>query len=486
MMEAAVEESSSTGTVCSIAPELPRAAPGSARRRAHQLRHDLRSSVGDATGCGVMVGTGETYLPAFVLAAGLGEVIAGLVTSIPQLAGGITQLIAPRGVRLLGSHRRWVMSCATLQALSFVPLVIAALYGGVTAALAMGVATLYWSTGLASSPPWNTWMGTIVPKHVRPRYFACRTRIQQAAVMTGFLLSGVAIQYGATPTNALFGFALLFSVAVACRLISATYLGRTSEPQPMPTNIKHVALPVLFRRFCRGAEAQRLLYISFVQGAAYFAGPYYAPYLLRVLHFSFFEYAALIAAAYLAKVISLSLWGSVAARLGVRRLLWIGGIGIVPVAGAWMLSGNFWFLIFIQLLSGTAWAAYELAVFLIYFNSIRADERTSVLAFFNLSTTAAMVVGSLLGGAVLLTFGPTRLVYYSLFGGSSLLRVGTLFFLRRVPARLIERPTNGRPRFRPPARPWLFVRPLLATFSQTGNSPGEWIEPASEPLRRSA
>jgi hypothetical protein len=42
----------------------------------------LRSSVGDATFCGVMVGTGETYLPAFVLAAGLGEFIAGLVASL--------------------------------------------------------------------------------------------------------------------------------------------------------------------------------------------------------------------------------------------------------------------------------------------------------------------------------------------------------------------------------------------------------------------
>ena len=64
-------------------------------------------------------------------------------------------------------------------------------------------------------------------------------------------------------------------------------------------------------------------------------------------------------------------------------------------AVAWVISNNFWFLILVQLFSGTAWAAYELAVFLICFNSIRAEERTSVLTIFNLTTTAAMVLFTL-------------------------------------------------------------------------------------------
>ncbi len=485
MTDSAVEECISTGTVWTAPKKRPRR-PRRRRGRARRLRRDLRSSLGDAAGSGMMVGTGETYLPAFVLAAGLGEVVAGLVASVPQLAGGITQLICPRGVRLLGSHRRWVVTCATIQGLSFVPLVIAAWQGTVSAAVVLAVATLYWSAGLASGPPWNTWMGTIVPCRVRSRYFAGRTRIQQAAILTGFLLSGLAIQFGATPENALAGFALLFGLAVACRLASVACLAHTNEPQPMPKNIRHIPLPFLLRRFCRGAEAQRLLYLSLVQGAAYVASPYYAPYMFRVLKFSYAEYVILISTAYLAKVLSVTLWGRIAVRFGIRKLLWIGGIGIVPVAGAWILSDRFWFLMIVQLIAGTVWAAYELAVFLIYFNSIRSEERTSVLTVFSLSTTAAMVVGSLLGAAVLILFGTTRPVYYILFGGSSLLRLGTLFFLRRVPARLIEPQTNGRSRLPLPAPRFLSFRPLWATLSQTTSSPDEWIDPTSQALRRPA
>jgi MFS family permease len=438
MTDTAVAESSATDTVWTVAGHVP-LREASSTPRAARLRRDLRASLGDAAGSGFMVGTGETYLPAFVLAAGLGEVLAGLIASVPQLAGGIMQLVAPRGVRFARSHRKWVLICATLQALALLPLALAAWHGAIGTGLVIFAATLYWSAGLASSPPWNTWMGSLIPGSVRPRYFARRNRLQQAAVLTGFLMSGLAIEYGALPQNALAGFALLFALAILSRFGSVVCLARTSEPDPLPSNIRWLGWPALVRRFSRGAESQRLTYLSLVQAASYFAGPYFAPYMLCVLKLSYGEYVVLISAAYVARVISLPFWGGVAARFGTRRLLWIGGWGIVPSAAAWMLSDRFWYLIVIQFLGGAAWAAYELAVFLVGVNSVRAEERTSVLTVFNLATTAGMVAGSLLGGGVLVLFGGTREVYDILFAGSSVLRLGALYFLPRIPARLLER-----------------------------------------------
>ncbi|HXY36287.1 MAG TPA: MFS transporter [Planctomycetaceae bacterium] len=440
MTDAAIAESSFAETAWTVSEPLSLPEESSSSRAA-QLRRDLRSSLGDAAGSGLMVGTGETYLPAFVLAAGLGQVLSGLITSLPQLAGGIMQLVSPHGVRLLRSHRKWVVTCATFQGLAFVPLALAAWQGGITRWLVLAAAVLYWSAGLASNPPWNTWMGSLIPGCVRPRYFARRNRLQQAAVLTGFLVSGLAIEYGASPQNALAGFGLLFGLAIVGRLGSVACLARTSEPDPLPSNIRSHPWPALARRFTRGAEAQRLLYLSLVQAAAYFAGPYFAPYMLCILKLSYGEYVILISAAYVARVIALPLWGGVAARFGTRRLLWIGGLGIVPSAGAWLISDRFSYLVVVQLLSGAVWAAYELAVFLIGVNSVRAEERTSVLTVFNLATTTGMVAGSILGGAMLIVLGESREVYYLLFAGSSLLRLGSLYFLPRIPARLLERPS---------------------------------------------
>ena len=83
------------------------------------LKRDLRFNIGDGVAYGAMVGGGETYLQAFVLAVGMGDVFAGLVASLPVLIGSLLQLISPPGIRLLKSHKRWVVLCAGLQALLF-------------------------------------------------------------------------------------------------------------------------------------------------------------------------------------------------------------------------------------------------------------------------------------------------------------------------------------------------------------------------------
>ena len=82
-----------------------------------RVRKDLNASVADGVGASVMIGLGESYVSAFALAVGTGEVVAGLLSTVPLLAGAVLQLIGPRAVARVGSLRRWVMACAALQAL---------------------------------------------------------------------------------------------------------------------------------------------------------------------------------------------------------------------------------------------------------------------------------------------------------------------------------------------------------------------------------
>jgi len=87
---------------------------GRQRLRRRSLRKNLRASVADGAAFSVMVGIGETYFPAFVLALGLGQLASGLVSSLPILLGAILQLVSPLCVKKLGSSRRWVLTCVLL------------------------------------------------------------------------------------------------------------------------------------------------------------------------------------------------------------------------------------------------------------------------------------------------------------------------------------------------------------------------------------
>jgi MFS family permease len=152
----------------------------------------------------------------------------------------------------------------------------------------------------------------------------------------------------------------------------------------------------------------------------------------------------------------------VAHYAGARRLLWIGGVAIVPISGLWIacdwfssavttidvplglatlqipFSPEMAYIAVVQLISGLAWAAYELGMLLMFFEAIPRQDRASVLTFYNFGNAAALVVGGLIGATVLQLGGETHATYLALFGLSSCARACTVLLLRGAPDRAVE------------------------------------------------
>lgn len=404
------------------------------------LNRDLNLSVGDAAAYGTMVGGGETYLQAFVLAIGLGEVFAGLVASLPVLIGSMLQLVSPAAVRALRSHKRWVVLCAGLQALCFVPLILASLSGQMPESVALIVASVYWAASLGTGPAWNTWQGTIVPRDIRAKFFAKRSRIAQFATLIGFLGGGFALQYGKNspnPEHVFIVFCCLFSVSCLCRVVSTICLSLQSEPTPIPSNMRFLTLREQWRKFSRGPTGRLLVSAVGMQVGVYVAGPFFVPYMLKELRMSYTQFAILLGVSYVAKVICLPAWGRVAHKMGAYRLIWIGAIGVTPLAGGWVISANYGWLLVLQVLAGSAWAAYELALVLLFFEAIHESERTSLLTLYNVANSAALAVGSLIGAAILQGVGVSITGYLCVFAGSTIIRALALTLLSRVPATVV-------------------------------------------------
>lgn len=404
------------------------------------LKRDLRLNIADGATYGAMVGGGETYLQAFVLAIGLGEVFAGLVASVPVLIGSLLQLVSPAAVRTLGSHKRWVVLCAGLQAFCFVPLIAGAMQGEMTKAAVLLVASVYWAASLGTGPAWNTWQGTMIPREIRARFFAKRSRVNQAATLAGFLCGGFALQYGKNThdiSKVMLVFCYVFGAACLCRILSTGCLWLQSEPTPIPSNMRFLTLREQWRKFSRGGSGRLLVSAVGMQVGVYVAGPFFAPYMLKELKWEYTQFAILLGASYIAKIVFLPAWGRLAHRTGAHRLLWIGAIGVVPLAGGWVVSSNYYWLLVLQVLAGAAWAAYELALVLLFFEAIPESERTSLLTLYNVANSAALAIGSLIGAAILKGVGVTIAGYLCVFAGSTALRLLALLLLRRVPATIV-------------------------------------------------
>jgi len=424
---------------------------------ASTLRLDLRAIVGDGASYSVMVGIGETYLPAFVLALGLGGITAGMIATIPVLLGALLQLVSPWAVKRLGSRRLWIVWCARCQATSLMLLAVLALLQVQQCWPIFVLATLYWGAGLATGPAWNTWVESIVPRRIRARFFAGRVRISQASTLTGLLLGGLLLN-ALNVASVVQVFCLLFGVAAIARLVSASYLARQSEPPDAETGEQELGLLATFSSLRRNASTRVLVYLLAVQVAVYTSGPYFSPYMLSELGISYLQFVMLIGLAFLGKMIALPVWGRFAKRFGVRRLLWVGGTGIVPIGGLWCVSDSLFYLGALQVVSGIVWAAYELAMVLLFFDGLPKSQRTSLLTLYNVGSATAMVGGGLLGAALLAWIGPTHGAYLTLFAFSSLARVGTLVLLAGVPN------TAGPPAV--PATRTVAVRPSNGSLEQ--------------------
>ncbi|MAO25075.1 MAG: MFS transporter [Phycisphaerae bacterium] len=408
-------------------------------RTTQQIRRDLRYSTRDAMLFSVMVGCGEAYFVAFALAMGMGEALAGLLGSVPLLAGALLQLIGPWAVSRLGSHKRWVVLTAGLQGLSFLPMIIAALMGRMPAWLMFVSVGIYWALNLGGGPAWNTWIGTIVPGPVRAKYFASRSRRAQFMLMVSLIGAGLLLYIGKRHFDGegqgdayLKVFAGLFAIAGLARLGSTWCHARVSEPVPMPEGQRKVPISAFLRGPNAVSGGRLLLYMLCLTMCAQVSGPFFAPYMLKALGFDYLVFAGLLCCSFLGRVVAMPLIGRFAKKHGASALLWVGGLGVIPMSAIWVISPSPWFLICVQFTSGVMWASYEMATMLMLLESIPANERTSVLTTQNALNAAMMVVGATCGALLFRVMGEDISAYHALFLTSASLRVGTLILLARV------------------------------------------------------
>lgn len=404
-------------------------------RRAARLAQDLRAIWVDGLAWAFMVGMGEQTIAAFAVALDLAVPWAGLVATVPMVAGALMQLVSPLAVRRLGSHRAWVVLTAGVQAAAFVPLAIAAFVGTLPGWALYAIAAVYWGAGLATNPAWSTWVGTLVPGRARIRYFARRTAWLHVFQIAALLAAGWILFRGESWERPLAAFGIVFAFAAAARALSTATLARHSEPDPLPGGLVDVGLRDWLGRLRHGPDGRLLLYMLAVQFAVHVSAPFYMPYMLRELAFDHAQAMSLLAAAIVAKAAALPLHRRIAERHGMPALLWIGGLGIAPSVGLWLLTDDFVLLCLAQLFAGFVWSAYELATFLSFFAAIRPEERTSILTKYHLANALAIAGGSLVGGAVLSGAGGGAAAFALVLGLSTVLRLATIVLLRRVAAR---------------------------------------------------
>lgn len=408
------------------------------------VKKGIKYSVRDGAAVSVRDNIFSNYLVPFALLLGAGPEAIGFLSAIPQLAAALMSPLVGKMIEY--ARRRKAMCTKTMLAshllwlpVAFLPFLVAG-----TSALWIFLALLIVSQAArnVASISWSAWIADIVPKKIRGAFFGKRNMAASISALAAILFGGWVLGI----TNDATGFAILFVTAVLFGLISVSYLRKMPE----------AAAQVVQRRFSfsfsdvagtfKGNTNFRnyTLMAFFFNFAVYFASPFFVVYMLTTLNIGYEWYAIVLAVESIIYTLSTRYWGKHADRYGDRPIMFACGVMATLYPAFWFFINAPWQILFASVLSGFAWAGFDITSFNYLLDVTPAKHRPFYVSNFRLFANLGIVAGPIMGGLMAVAFQNTTFLWLAglqlVFLVSFVLRGATIgLFVHRMKETRIRR-----------------------------------------------
>jgi MFS family permease len=377
-------------------------------------KKSLYYSILDAMAVSVMVGFGDRLISAFAVALKASSTEIGLLVTLPPFLGSLTQLYGARLVDIYNNRLKVVLPFVLLHAFFWLPIALIPFlfpHNAVTALIILYSLAMI-STAI-SIPAWTSMMGDIVWLKQRGKYFGKRNSLAAAILLPAVAFAGYFLTL--YPPELLFiGFAASFFIAFLFRFVSYFFIRRMHEPlqvfakQPQPSFFQ-------FMKKIRSNNYGNLVaLVGGIRFANYFAGPFFAPYMLIELGFSYFQFTLVFAAAMAAQVIFMTIWGKRADRFGNVKVLALTSILVSSIPIWWILTRDFYLILLINAFAGMAWAGFSLSAGNFLYDAVDTPNRARYTAYNNIVDSSMALAGSIVGG-LYLTFIASPWIFTSVY-----------------------------------------------------------------------
>jgi MFS family permease len=345
-----------------------------------------------------MLALNETFGTAAAVRLHAPNWLIPLMGSLPILLGAAGQFLLPRFANSAKGRKHYVLIGVHLQALGFflcgytgfLPEPIAA-YGFVAL---FALAGLF---GNLTGAFWMSWMADLVPAAVRGRHFAWRNVFFAWSNLAVSLTAGLIARRFDTHTAPWIFFAAVFSVSGLLRYASYQAMRRQFEPPPSP-EMPATPLHLVHRLQLPSGFAFYALSSALFQGAANIAGPFFAVWYLRDLHFNYFNLAIATSCTVIGSILALRFWGALADRKGHSHVLRLSGLLIVLVPWPYLFIRDPLLIFVMNLYGGACWAGYNLANFNRMLEVSGQERKSQVIAFFTLINGVSLTFFGVLAG----------------------------------------------------------------------------------------
>lgn len=383
-----------------------------------RFSRSLKLSLIDGFLYSIMVGAGESYLPAYALSLGYSEVAAGILTSLPLITGAFLQLFTPTLVQRSKKPKRWMVLSATIQALVFLPLIYFETHEKPDFWILILIFSLYWTSGFSINPYWTNWMNHLVPDDIKNQYFSLRSKVAQGGVLIGLIGGGLSLHYKVALGPFSGFFSGLFLIAFICRILSSVILSQKEYAKEWDYAVSEetISIKEYYRFLVSGSEASRFILSLFpFYTCVFISAPFVSPFFLSQLKMDYSDYMGALIALLLGKILGAFFLERHGKEMNPKQFFFWGVFFISPGPMFWGLSKNYLFILFLQFFSGFAWAFYEVGTQLLLFKNQNIKNRISFVSLYNFIMSLAVIMGTFIGASFIRNFSATYENFITLF-----------------------------------------------------------------------
>jgi hypothetical protein len=341
------------------------------------------------------------YQSASMIAVGADAQNVTILALLVNLFLAITCLKAPAFIERIGLTKKGAVVLALMNSFTWLPLIMAYMLFKDTLDPIWFVFLWLFNIipGMMLSTQRDNWLSSLVPQNVMGSYLGRRMAIKSTFYLGAFFTLGLLLDnYG---ENAATGFTIVFFIALISTFI---YFGiyclmRETKGGTFGTGgeeVRTFGIYNFFRELKERKLSKYILFTSLFGVSVSLCGPLYSVYMLSELHFSYMLFTVVIAVEYITRIIGTPFWGHFADKYGDIRVLNIVTRVIPFLPICWLFSPNPGFLIFIQIVSGFCWGAYDLCTQNYLFKMAPAKTKLRYIIYNKSLTLFCMALGGLL------------------------------------------------------------------------------------------
>ncbi|MCC7574211.1 MFS transporter [Candidatus Woesearchaeota archaeon] len=373
------------------------------------------------------------YIAPLAIHLGFSSFVIILLTALPQLIGAFSQLFVERLAHFFKNRHKLMIICGYFEAYVWILVTLIAAFSINYPFLLILLVVLDAVFVNIQNPIWNAILGDVIPSNRIATYFGKRNVFVGLAGLFSTVLAGLVLSKIAS-INVALGFSILFFLGFLSARLAVNSQERIFDPSPKSMYSKDYSFYQFLKNVKKNNFGNFATFFSLYKLAVAVSTPFFAIYMLRELNFSYLIFTIIIGGAVLSSMISNRFWTNFTLSQGSRKVLFISSFIIPFIPLFWLISVDWKVLLLIELVSGVAWAGFNIASSTFVFEAVNPKQKIKFLAYNNVLAGIGAFIGTMIG--MFITFFDLKFlgsVFFMIFLVSSILRLlVALFFVNKI------------------------------------------------------